>query len=101
MSSSEQKSQTDRTRVKREVDADTPIVFNPEDELYDPNDDAAVEAYWKTAKITRGRGPQKAPTKEMISIRLSREVLDYFRATGEGWQGRIDEMLKQAIRRKR
>jgi uncharacterized protein (DUF4415 family) len=31
-----------------------------------------------------GRGPQKAPTKEMISIRLSRKVLDYFRGTGAG-----------------
>ncbi|MGH8499636.1 MAG: BrnA antitoxin family protein [Methylococcales bacterium] len=31
------------------------------------------------------RGPQKAPNKERITIRLSREVVDRFRATGNGW----------------
>jgi uncharacterized protein (DUF4415 family) len=40
------------------------------------------------------RGPQKAPTKERITIRLSPDVLEAFRATGEGWQSRIDEALK-------
>lgn len=39
------------------------------------------------------RGPQKAPTKEQITIRLTREVVDSFRATGEGWQTRIDQAL--------
>ena len=32
------------------------------------------------------RGRQKAPTKERITIRLSRAVVQRFRATGEGWQ---------------
>lgn len=98
---SERKSRTDWERVKREAAADVPIAINPEDELYDPNDEAAVEAFWANAKVTRGRGPQKAPTKEMISIRLSPEVLDYFRGTGGDWQARIDETLVTAIRRKR
>lgn len=39
------------------------------------------------------RGPQKAPTKELITIRLTRDVVDSFRATGEGWQTRIDQAL--------
>jgi len=43
----------------------------------------------------RTRGPQKNPTKEQISIRLSREVLDGFRAMGDGWQTRIDAALKE------
>ncbi|MCL2658353.1 MAG: BrnA antitoxin family protein [Betaproteobacteria bacterium] len=47
------------------------------------------------AKLRRGRGPNKAPTKERINIRLSSETVAYFRATGEGWQTRIDEALKQ------
>lgn len=42
----------------------------------------------------RTRGAQKTPTKEQISIRLSREVLDEFRASGHGWQTRIDTALK-------
>ena len=30
------------------------------------------------------RGPQKTPTKERITVRLSREVVDRFRESGEG-----------------
>lgn len=49
------------------------------------------------AAFPRTRGPQKAPRKVALSIRLSPEVVDYFKATGPGWQGRIDETLKKAI----
>jgi uncharacterized protein (DUF4415 family) len=42
------------------------------------------------------RGPQKAPTKKLVSLRLSTEVLIFFRSTGEGWQSRIDEALRKA-----
>jgi len=44
------------------------------------------------------RGPQKAPTKELISIRLAREVVESFRATGDGWQGRVDHALKEWLK---
>lgn len=40
------------------------------------------------------RGPQKAPTKERITIRLSPEVVKRFRATGDGWQTRLDAALQ-------
>lgn len=40
------------------------------------------------------RGQQKAPTKERITIRLSHDVVNAFRATGDGWQSRIDAALK-------
>jgi len=42
----------------------------------------------------RRRGPQKAPRKVPVSIRLSREVAEGLRATGSGWQRRADEALK-------
>lgn len=44
------------------------------------------------------RGPQKAPVKERITIRLSSEVVESFRATGEGWQTRIDTALKEWLK---
>ncbi len=44
------------------------------------------------------RGPQKAPTKERITIRLSPEVVQPFRATGEGWQTRVDAALKEWLK---
>jgi uncharacterized protein (DUF4415 family)/uncharacterized DUF497 family protein len=42
------------------------------------------------------RGPQKAPTKEQVTLRLDRDVLDRFRAAGPGWQRRINDALKRA-----
>ncbi|MDY5420891.1 BrnA antitoxin family protein [Actinobacillus porcinus] len=39
------------------------------------------------------RGKQKAPTKQVTTIRLSPVVLEKFRATGKGWQSRINDVL--------
>ena len=44
------------------------------------------------------RGPQKAPTKERITIRLSPEVVQRFRDTGDGWQTRVDTALKDWLK---
>jgi uncharacterized protein (DUF4415 family) len=44
-----------------------------------------------------GRGPQKAPTKVAVSLRLTREVVEHFKAGGPGWQTRIDKALKKAV----
>ncbi|MBX7233125.1 MAG: BrnA antitoxin family protein [Caldilineales bacterium] len=46
----------------------------------------------------RKRGPQKEPIKERITIRLSRDVVEQFRATGEGWQTRVDVALREWLR---
>jgi uncharacterized protein (DUF4415 family) len=42
----------------------------------------------------RKRGPQRAPKKVPISIRLSPEVAEGLRATGSGWQSRADDALR-------
>ena len=39
------------------------------------------------------RGPQHSPTKQSVSVRYSPEVLDYFKASGAGWQTRMNEAL--------
>jgi uncharacterized protein (DUF4415 family) len=44
------------------------------------------------------RGPQKAPTKERITIRLSPDVVRRFRATGDGWQTRVDAALQEWLK---
>ena len=44
------------------------------------------------------RGPQKEPTKERITIRLSAEVVQRFRDTGDGWQTRVDTALKDWLK---
>ena len=66
---------------------------------YDPNDPGAVERFWAGAKVRRPgqRGPGRKPKKTLLSVRYSPEVVDYFRSTGKGWQGRMDEALKEWI----
>jgi len=45
--------------------------------------------------VKRLRGPQKAVTKELISVRLDRDLLDALRGTGAGWQGRMNAALRR------
>jgi len=47
------------------------------------------------ASIRRGRGPNKAPTKKLVSIRLSGQVLETYKAKGPGWQSLIDQDLRR------
>jgi uncharacterized protein (DUF4415 family) len=52
---------------------------------------------WLHEKIQaskKGRGMQKAPTKELVSLRLDKEIIEKFKASGAGWQTRINEALK-------
>ena len=44
----------------------------------------------------RGRPKLDAP-KEAVSLRIDRDVLAYFRGTGAGWQGRLNEALRKAM----
>jgi len=41
------------------------------------------------------RGPQKAPVKEAISLRVDKDVLAKFKATGSGWQTRMNAALRR------
>ena len=49
------------------------------------------------ASARRSRGPQKAPTKRLVSLRLSPDVIERFKADGPGWQSRIDATLRKAM----
>lgn len=54
---------------------------------------AGLEAYRKR----RGR-PAGSGTKEQVAIRFDREILDAFRASGPGWQTRMNEALKDWLK---
>mgnify|MGYP000320058635 CR=1 FL=1 len=66
--------------------------------LSDPDALPYTEAQWEAIKpqLRTGR-PKAAVTKERITIRLSRDVVSQFRATGDGWQTRMDSALRQYI----
>jgi uncharacterized protein (DUF4415 family) len=66
--------------------------------MSDPDATPFTDAEWEavTPLVRIGR-PKAEVTKERITIRLSRDVVMQFRATGEGWQTRIDSALRQFI----
>jgi uncharacterized protein (DUF4415 family) len=47
------------------------------------------------ASIRKGRGPNKAPTKKLVSLRLSGQVIEAYKAKGPGWQSKIDADLRR------
>jgi uncharacterized protein (DUF4415 family) len=84
--------------IRAAVDRAPERIQDPESP-YDPNDPAAVEAFWKSAAVRRPgqRGPGKKANKVLLSVRYSPEVVDYFKSSGEGWQTRMDEALKEWV----
>lgn len=70
---------------------------------YDPNDPEAVAAFWAKAKVRLPgqRGPQKFPTKVAVTVRYSPDVLAYFKASGEGWQTRMNDALREYVKKHR
>ena len=49
-------------------------------------------------RALRGR-PKSANAKQLVSVRYSPEVLEYFKSTGEGWQSRMDGVLRVYVTR--
>ena len=89
---------TDWARVRREAAQEAPISHAATDGPYDPNDSSAVSDYWKTATITRGRGrPPVSVKRPTLNMRVDADVLDAFRASGAGWQTRINAVLRDAV----
>jgi len=64
---------------------------------FKPASEALPLALQKTLGM-RPRGPQKSPTKVSTTIRLSNDVVQAFRATGDGWQTRVDAALKDWLK---
>lgn len=53
----------------------------------------------KRAVVNKGGRPRSSSPKILLSVRYSREVVDYFRSTGDGWQARMDGVLREYVRR--
>ncbi|SOC83630.1 Uncharacterized conserved protein, DUF4415 family [Ensifer adhaerens] len=82
---------TDDDGEVRELTAEDLRHFRPSKEVM-PD---VVKAF---ERMRGERGPQKAPVKERIGLRLDREVVDYFRHTGPGWQSRINDILAEHVK---
>jgi uncharacterized protein (DUF4415 family) len=82
----------DKDGEVREITAEEVSLFKPFSAL--PQEEQRM-----LLKLRR-RGPQKAPRKIPVSMRLSPEVVEGLRATGNGWQRRADEVLRSWLAEK-
>ena len=64
------------------------------------NSRSQAEQAFKAATTKPPEQPAAAPSlpgvKEMVSLRIDRDVLDFFQADGPGWQERINAALRRA-----
>jgi uncharacterized protein (DUF4415 family) len=105
MTTNKGESDWERVLVFKEGDR---IPYEAEDGPYDPNDAEATRAWLAQVELIRKgklvrrgkRGPQKTATKKLVSLRLSPEVIEHFKASGPGWQTRIDSTLLDSITKK-
>jgi uncharacterized protein (DUF4415 family) len=103
MSAKRRKSRTDWSKADAHVITDEEYREMPEwtDEQLDRAEFAIGNKIIRPARgtLTRPPGRPKATApKRSVHLRLSPDVLDHFRATGKGWQTRIDEALRKAAK---
>lgn len=67
--------------------------------MADPEAQPFTDAEWEQVKplVRRGR-PLGSGSKTQVTLRLDVEVLEKFKASGDGWQTRINEALKSWVR---
>jgi len=58
---------------------------------------ARADLYQGDKLIRRGRPPSDNP-KQALKLRIDADVVEYFRATGPGWQTRINDTLRRAAK---
>ena len=67
--------------------------------LNDPDNPAWTADMLGAPVLTRGRGPQAAPTKVLTSVRLDADILEFFKSKGAGYQLRITAALCSEVER--
>ena len=63
----------------------------------DPDNPPWSEEMLGPPVLKRGRGPQKAPTKVLTTVRLDADVIAFFRAQGRGYQTQINDELRKVV----
>ena len=104
-SSSDDSSGTDWKRLK---------AMSDDEILYDDDAPKTTVAFWDQPVATTGggpeavlealkkrrqgqRGPQRSATKVPVNIRLDTRVVEHFKASGKGWQTRLNQALVDLV----
>jgi uncharacterized protein (DUF4415 family) len=69
--------------------------------LSDPDNPPITEEEWNAIKhrVVRGRGrPAGSGIKEQVTLRIDKDVLDFYKSKGEGWQTFINQVLGEVKR---
>lgn len=82
---------TDWKRLRQMTDEEIEVLAADDPDVGPPTD----EEFWKNAVYI------PPPPKQAISIRLDKEVLDWFRSLGPGYQTRINMILRAYMERHR
>jgi uncharacterized protein (DUF4415 family) len=75
---------------------------NTKGKWVDPDDAPELDDEWfERAEIRIGdnvirRGRPAGSSKNLVSLRLDKDVIDHFRASGPGWQTRMNDALRKA-----
>ena len=79
----------------------SPKLLNKADDAPELNEEWFGEAdLMRGRKLLRPGRPKGSGKKELVSLRLDKEVLSAFRGTGPGWQARINDTLTRSARRR-
>jgi len=89
-----EKPRVDRAKVEATTEADIQRHMR-EDDTPELTDEWFQEAdIYKAGRLVRRGRPRSDNPKRSIAIRLDPDVLERLRATGPGWQTRINEVLR-------
>ncbi|KFL30449.1 hypothetical protein JP75_14785 [Devosia riboflavina] len=88
------------------VDDATGELIGPDPEIERPSTDEELAQFRPFTEVFpdlaesirrgRGRPPLESP-KQQVTLRLDADVLERLRASGKGWQGRVNDVLKKAV----
>ena len=82
-----------RKNMKRAITLKSPKTTS--NKRTDPDNPPWSEKMLGPPALRRGRGPQKSPTKVLMSVRLDADVIAFFKAMGDGYQTRINDELRK------
>ena len=93
-------SDEEKTRIQADIAADPDNPELTEADFREMRPAAEVLPPALYAALTRPRGrPKAAETKVPVKLRLDRRAVEAFKATGEGWQTRMNDILVAAAKK--